>query len=336
MAALAVGVGLLGAVTATVSGATGAESVGPRVVSVRFEPPAIVGRPAELRVTAMAGKTAPVSGLVVRFGRDSSFGLSACLTGSYGADRLPHPFAPGSRLHFAVPHTFRRAGARGVLVRLDSGGCALPGPSVFQPLVVTPTRPGEPPMSPTLLEAPLQGPGVPPVPGADDLPPAVGSAAGRRCAGASRRLGRSEQSLRDAHDAVLCLLNAQRGRHGLGSLRANARLRRAATEHSRAMVRRRFFGHVGPAELSLLGRVRRTRYLAGAGGWIIGENIGYGRWPHGTPASMVRSWMRSSGHRAIILRAGFRAVGIGIVPGVPGRPRARGATYTADFGARRK
>ena len=123
---------------------------------------------------------------------------------------------------------------------------------------------------------------------------------------------------------------------GLRRLRANAQLRRAATAHSRAMVRRRFFGHVAPAGPSLVARVRSTRYLVGARGWTIGENIGYGRWPHATPLGMVRSWMRSSGHRANILRRAFRSVGIGIARGIPGR-RARVAPPTpTDFATRRR
>ncbi len=247
-------------------------------------------------------------------------------------------------MRFAVPHTFRRTGAQGVLVRLDAGGCALPGPSAFQPLIVTPTRPGEPAVPPTVLAPQLPGPGLPPIPGADDLPPtgavpaltAPRVARGQACPGAGGRVGRSSAALRAARTSLLCLLNAQRRRYGLRRLRANARLGRAATKHSRAMVFRRFFAHVAPAEPGLVARVRRARYLAGAAGWNLGENIGYGRWPNGTPRSMVRSWMRSSGHRAVILRPGYRSVGIGIVRGVPGRPRARGATYTADFGVRRR
>jgi uncharacterized protein YkwD len=334
MAALVLGVGLT-AITTMASDAMSAESASPRVLSVELDPPAIVGRPAELRVTAMAGK-APVSGVAVRFGREESFGLSACLAGSSGAPRPPDPFAPGSRVRFAVPHTFRRTGPRGLLVRVDAGGCGAPGASVFQPLIVTPTRPGEPVVPPTVLPAPLPGPGVPPVPGADDLPPSPGSARRLRCPGGSARVGRSDRSLRAARRSVLCLLNVQRRRHGLRRLRASAELRRAATAHSHAMVVKRFFGHVAPAGPSLVARVRRAHYLDGAGAWTVGENIGYGRWPNGTPASMVRSWMRSTAHRANILRRGFSSVGIGIVRGVPGNPRAKGATYTTDFGARRR
>lgn len=318
------------------------------MLSVKLDPPAIVGRPAELQVLAMAGK-APVSGLVVRFGRKDSFGLSACLASSSGARRPPDPFAPGSKVRFAVPHIFRRAGAQGVLVRLDAGGCAVPGPSAFQPLIVTPTRPGERVVPPTILDAPLPGPGVPPIPGADDLPPTgvvpalappavppAGAARGQRCPGASRRVGRSARSLSAARTSLLCLLNAQRRRHGLRPLRASAQLGRAATGHSRAMVLKRFFAHVAPAGLSPAARVRRnTRYLVGAGSWTIGENIGYGHGRYGTPTGMVRAWMRSSPHKANILHPGFSAVGIGIVRGEPGRG-SRGATYTTDFGSRRK
>jgi len=345
MAALVLGACLIH--TTAAAGAVAAESAGPRVLSVKLDPPAIVGRPAELQVTARSG-TAPASGLVVRFGREDSFGLSACVVSSSGAPRPPDPFAPGSKVRFAVPHTFHRRGAQGVLIRLDAGDCALPGPSAFQPLIVTPTRPGEPAVPPTVLGPQLPGPGVPPIPGADDLPPTgvvpalatptiprLSAAPGQRCPGAGGRVGRSAPAMRAARASVLCLLNAQRRRHGLRRLRASAQLTRAATRHSRAMVLRRFFAHVAPAGPSLVSRVRRARYLAGAAGWNLGENIGYGRWPNGTPRSMVRSWMRSSGHRAVILRPGYRSVGVGIVRGVPGRPRARGATYTADFGVRR-
>ena len=146
MAALALGV-LLTAVTTAAPDAAGCREREPPGALGQARPAGVVGRPAELRVTAMAG-TAPVSGVVVRFGREDSFGLSACLADSSGHSSAPDPFAPGSKVRFAVPHTFRRAGPRGVLVRLDAGGCAMPGPSAFQPLIVTadpPRRAGRAP-----------------------------------------------------------------------------------------------------------------------------------------------------------------------------------------------
>jgi uncharacterized protein YkwD len=49
---------------------------------------------------------------------------------------------------------------------------------------------------------------------------------------------------------------------------------------------------------------------------------------------MMQSWMNSAPHRASILTPRFRAVGLGVVPGVPGRAGAAGGTYTTDFGFR--
>jgi len=99
------------------------------------------------------------------------------------------------------------------------------------------------------------------------------------------------------------------------------------------MVKERFFAHVQPGGIGLTTRLLRTHYLPSKG-WIVGENIAWGRGPMDSPLYITRAWMNSTGHRANILNRGFRQIGIGIVPGVPTGSR-RGATYTTDFGARR-
>jgi uncharacterized protein YkwD len=135
--------------------------------------------------------------------------------------------------------------------------------------------------------------------------------------------------------ATLCLLNAQRTAHGLGKLRANGRLRRAAAAYSRLMVADDFFSHVSPAGSTPQSRIESTHYLDGARSWSIGENIAWGTGSLATPRGIVRSWMHSPGHRANILNGDFREIGIGIAHGVPVHIRAaRGATYTTDFGSR--
>ena len=101
------------------------------------------------------------------------------------------------------------------------------------------------------------------------------------------------------------------------------------------MVRSSFFSHIEPAGLGLVQRVRRAGYLSGAHRWLLGENIGFGKGPQASPLGMVRAWMGSTGHRANVLAPQFREVGLGIVPGTPGRAGGRGATYTGDFGVRR-
>jgi hypothetical protein len=45
--------------------------------------------------------------------------------------------------------------------------------------------------------------------------------------------------------------------------------------------------------------------------------------------------MHSPPHRKVLLHPSFRAVGIGVVSGVPRQLPRGGATYTADFGVTR-
>lgn len=153
------------------------------------------------------------------------------------------------------------------------------------------------------------------------------------CASANAR---TTQSSRPAVTrAVLCLINAERRKHGLRGLRLDPHLSKAAQDHSRDMVHRRYFSHTTPEGLSPAGRVRRAGYLGASRQWLVGENLAWGWHRLETAARVVRAWMQSPPHREEILHASFRDVGIGVVAGVP-RPLPRGGvTYTADFGVRR-
>jgi uncharacterized protein YkwD len=133
---------------------------------------------------------------------------------------------------------------------------------------------------------------------------------------------------------VLCLLNAQRGAHGLAPLRANRSLRRAASSYAAAMVRRRFFAHVSPSGSTVVSRVAHTSYLSGASTWGLGEDIAWGTGVEATPAGIVAAWMASAPHRRNILEPSFRDVGIGTRRGAPQQGVRGGATYVADFGTR--
>jgi len=64
----------------------------------------------------------------------------------------------------------------------------------------------------------------------------------------------------------------------------------------------------------------------------VGENIAYGSGDRSSPRSIGAAWMNSPPHRANILRASFREIGIGLASGTP--VSVRGATYTTDFGQR--
>jgi uncharacterized protein YkwD len=131
---------------------------------------------------------------------------------------------------------------------------------------------------------------------------------------------------------VLRLLNHERAVHGLPALRADRRLARAARGHSADMVRRQYFDHASPEGAHSVARVRRTGWLHGRRRWSIGENLAWGIGRPGTPAGVVRAWLRSPAHRRIMLGRAYRWVGIGIAAGTP-YDRTRGATFTADFGS---
>jgi uncharacterized protein YkwD len=155
------------------------------------------------------------------------------------------------------------------------------------------------------------------------------------CANTSLKPTRANLEL--VRDAVLCLHNRERARHGLPRLRENPLLRRAAERHTDNMVSERFFDHTSPSGSTMLERIRRTGYTKRARSWALGENIAWGSGSFATAAQIHRSWMKSPGHRANILQRSFREIGIGIESGLPVRLSAAqsGATYTTDFGFRR-
>ncbi len=132
--------------------------------------------------------------------------------------------------------------------------------------------------------------------------------------------------------ATLCEINIQRGQHGLAALTANSVLQAAALEHSNDMVDNNFFSHDSSSGEDFEDRILRFNYAPPNTRWVAGENIAWGTLSLSTADSIVQSWMNSPEHRANILHAGYKELGVGVVASTPsGDPS--GATYTADFGA---
>ncbi len=163
-------------------------------------------------------------------------------------------------------------------------------------------------------------------------PLAAPGAASAGCAGAGAHP--SDVSLKKIRAATRCLINTRRSGHGLGRLRGNRELATAAKRHSRNMVQEKFFSHSSLSGASPLDRVARTGYLSGSDSYMVGETLAWGGRHRAKPRAIVRSWMRSSGHRAVILSSSYRHVGIGVARGAPVTGVRRAATYTADFGRR--
>jgi uncharacterized protein YkwD len=151
------------------------------------------------------------------------------------------------------------------------------------------------------------------------------------CAGAD--LVPAADNLAQVGQATLCLLNEQRAAQGLRPLVVSVRLGTASVGYSQRMVEQAFFAHVSPDGGTLVDRLSAVGYVSRAGGWVAGENIGWGQGPLSTARSMVTAWMNSPGHRANILDAEYRDIGLGLALGTP-PDRSWGATYTTDFGRR--
>jgi uncharacterized protein YkwD len=169
------------------------------------------------------------------------------------------------------------------------------------------------------------------------LPPTVHGApvAKRKPPCANANVAPSAGNLPTVRAAVLCLHNRERSARGLAPLREHRRLRKAAESHASDMVAGGYFSHDAPSGEDMVDRILGTGYARGAG-WSLGENIGYGTGPLATAAQIHRAWMRSPGHKANIVKAQFREIGVGIALGAPVDAQGlAGATYTADFGVRR-
>ena len=93
---------------------------------------------------------------------------------------------------------------------------------------------------------------------------------------------------------ALSLTSQQRARHGLGVLRSDPRLQRAAQVLADHMARNATVGHEGPGGSRMVHRMKRAGYNPCYGV----ENVAFGL---NSPAEVVEAWMRSPGHRKNML-----------------------------------
>src|SRR3954465_13385999 len=133
--------------------------------------------------------------------------------------------------------------------------------------------------------------------------------------------------------AVRCLVNAQRAPYHLAPLRPSHQLPGAAEPHGADMVAHRFFAHVSPLSGAITDRARRAGYVRNDD-YALGEDIAWGEGELATPQAIVTAWMNSPGHRAVILDADYRDVGVAIITGVPVPTELPGATFVLDVGSR--
>lgn len=137
----------------------------------------------------------------------------------------------------------------------------------------------------------------------------------------------------NARAAMYCLINVERQKAGRSRLTVSWQLAAEGNTYAAQMVEQGFFSHVDPQGRGLVARTRASGYLTGYGVWALGENIGWGAGPLGSPQAMMEALMNSPGHRRNILSTRYRNMGVGVSTGIPTGGRF-GATYVQQFGWR--
>jgi uncharacterized protein YkwD len=109
---------------------------------------------------------------------------------------------------------------------------------------------------------------------------------------------------------LLRAVNGVRTAHGLKPMRPSLRLRIAALKHSHDMLWRGYFAHTSPTGSTLTYRVINSGFVT-YGQWWAGETLAWGTGSYGTPDGVVKAWMHSPEHRAILLSPRYHLIGIG-------------------------
>jgi uncharacterized YkwD family protein/spore coat assembly protein SafA len=104
---------------------------------------------------------------------------------------------------------------------------------------------------------------------------------------------------------VVRLVNIERAKHGLAPVKENWELSRVARYKSTDMKTKGYFDHYSPTYGSPFDMMKKFGFKF----YSAGENIAMGQ---RTPQEVMTAWMNSPGHRANILKADFKEIGVGL------------------------
>ncbi|WP_405982671.1 CAP domain-containing protein [Streptomyces sp. NBC_00158] len=208
-------------------------------------------------------------------------------------------------------------------VPFDASGAPLPEQAPVP--AAAPARPEAPaPVRPAAEEPaqePAQQSAEPPVEAAPPARPQPQQPRPERAeASAAPAAPQASGALPAAQAKVLELVNQARAAAGCPALTVNAKLTKAAQDHSADMAAHRNMSHTGSDGSDAGQRITRAGYQ-----WrTYGENVAYG---YSSPEQVMEGWMNSPGHKRNILDCSYKEIGIGLAQ--PGQ------YWTQDFGATR-
>ncbi|MFD3548769.1 CAP domain-containing protein [Streptomyces sp. NPDC058655] len=198
----------------------------------------------------------------------------------------------------------------------QAGAPAAPGTLPAAPAEPVAQPASQPPVEPVKPERPVAEP-TPPAP--RPVKPSAEPSAG---AGPTRapRPAADPAAPSGAQAEVLALVNQERAAAGCPALTVNAKLTKAAQDHSADMAAHGNMSHTGSDGSDPGARITRAGYQ-----WrTYGENVAYG---YGSAAKVMEGWMNSPGHKRNILDCSYKEIGIGLAQ--PGQ------YWTQNFGAAR-
>lgn len=103
---------------------------------------------------------------------------------------------------------------------------------------------------------------------------------------------------------VQTFVNGHRRQVGAPAIALQWQLNQSAQAHAVEMARNRRMTHTGSGGTSAGTRLSRTGYRW----WLWGENVAAGQT---TASQVVYSWLRSPGHKAVMLDRRYRHMGVG-------------------------
>ena len=127
---------------------------------------------------------------------------------------------------------------------------------------------------------------------------------------AQKTMPESEVHLSPEEKALLQLTNEARKKEGLPEVKVNAKLMKAARDHSANMAKHEKMAHElddkKPAD-----RLKDAGYMFGH----LGENVAYGQ---PTAVEAMETWMKAEDHRANILGKDYVDIGLGAAKSAQG------------------
>jgi len=151
-------------------------------------------------------------------------------------------------------------------------------------------------------------------------PPSTAAAAPKTPTAVSPSTSSAATPASGAVARVVALVNSERSKVGCSPVTLNAKLSKAAQDHSKDMASHQNMSHTGSDGSDPGERITRAGYSWSA----YGENVAYG---YSTPEQVMAAWMSSPGHKRNILTCGFKEIGVGLA-----QP---GSYWTQDFGTAR-